>query len=132
MIDFLFFFFFSMNCYTFKDSLSFMPNSLDALVKDLKFRKPDHKFSLIAQSEICLDKNGEFDQQRFDTLIDGKSCLPYDMINSAQILLETKCIPEREQYYNKLKESELSIEDYENLKNFFDVFNCQREHSHIM
>jgi hypothetical protein len=26
----------------------------------------------------------------------------------------------------------LSVEDYENLKNFFDVFNCQREHSHIM
>jgi len=108
------------------------PCSLDALVNDLKFRKPEHKFSLIAQSEICLDKNGEFDQQRFNTLIDGKSILPYDMINSAQILLETKCIPEREQYYNKLKESELSSEDYENLKNFFDVFNCQREHSHIM
>ena len=90
-------------------------------VKDLKYRKPNHPFKFVGQSEICKT-NKKFDKKKFKRLINGKSIMPYDQITSWKYLIETENIPPREHYYNKLNYNELSLEDYKNVKKFFKVF----------
>ena len=91
-----------LNEYVFKDSIKFLKNSLDALVKDMKIRNPDHPFKILAQSDLCLSNN-EFDEAKFDILKNGKSRLPYEKLTMAY-LTETTEVPDKADYFSDLSE----------------------------
>ena len=89
-----------LNEYVFKDSIKFLKNSLDALVKDMKVRNSNHEFKILAQSDLCLSNN-KFDQEKFDMLKNGKSRLPYEKL-TMPYLFETTRVPDRSDYFSDL------------------------------
>ena len=91
-----------LNEYVFKDSIKFLKNSLDALVKDMKVRNPNHEFKILAQSDLCLSES-EFDQAKFDMLKNGKSRLPYEKL-TMPYLTETTQVPDKADYFSDLSE----------------------------
>jgi hypothetical protein len=91
-----------LNEYVFKDSIKFLKNSLDALVKDMKVRNPNHEFKILAQSDLCLSNN-EFDQEKFDLLKNGKSRLPYEKL-TMPYLFKTTRVPDKADYFSDLSE----------------------------
>ena len=91
-----------LNEYVFKDSIKFLKNSLDALVKDMKVRKPDHEFKILSQSDICLS-GSKFDEAKFDMLKNGKSRLPYEKLTMSY-LKETTEVPDKADYFSDLSE----------------------------
>ena len=91
-----------LNEYVFKDSIKFLKNSLDSLVKDMKVRNPDHEFKILAQSDLCLSNN-EFDHEKFDMLKNGKSRLPYEKL-TMPYLFETTQVPDKADYFSDLSE----------------------------
>ena len=50
----------------------------------MKQRKPKHPFNIVAQSSICKTRK-KFDRKKFNTLLNGKSVLPYDQIDSVSM-----------------------------------------------
>ena len=134
-----------LNEYVFKDSIKFLKNSLDALVKDMKERNPDHQFKILAQSDLCLSNN-EFDQEKFDMLKNGKSRLPYEKL-TMPYLFETTRVPNRSDYFSDLSKfffherkifkiilklfhfilGNTNIDDatYSDIKKFWSLFKCR-------
>ena len=92
-----------LNEYVFKDSIKFLKNSLDALVKDMKVRNPNHEFKILAQSDICLSNKKKFDEAKFDMLKNGKSRLPYEKL-TMPYLTETTEVPDKADYFSELSE----------------------------
>lgn len=93
-----------LNEYVFKDSIKFLKNSLDALVKDMKVRNPNHEFKILAQSDLCLNNTtNEFDEAKFDMLKNGKSRLPYEKL-TMPYLTETTQVPDKADYFSDLSE----------------------------
>ena len=92
-----------LNEYVFKDSIKFLKNSLDALVKDMKVRNPNHEFKILAQSDICLSNEKKFDEAKFDMLKNGKSRLPYEKL-TMPYLTETTEVPDKADYFSDLSE----------------------------
>jgi hypothetical protein len=97
-----------LNEYVFKDSIKFLKNSLDALVKDMKVRNPNHEFKILAQSDICLSNKKKsnkkkFDEAKFDMLKNGKSRLPYEKL-TMRYLTETTEVPDKADYFSDLSE----------------------------
>ena len=84
-------------------------------MEDIKIRKPNYPFKIIAQSELCKTRQ-KFDKKKFKMLVNGKSALPYSEIYGPTYLYETKKIPPREKYFNDLNYSELSLADYKNIQ----------------
>ena len=91
-----------LNEYVFKDSIKFLKNSLDDLVKDMNVRNPNHEFKILAQSDLCLSNN-EFDQEKFDMLKKSKSRLPYEKL-TMPYLFEQQRVPDKADYFSDLSE----------------------------
>ena len=91
-----------LNEYVFKDSIKFLKNSLDALVKDMKVRNPNHEFKILAQSDVCNSEK-KFDEAKFDMLKNGKSRLPYEKLTMSY-LTETTEVPDKADYFSELSE----------------------------
>ena len=89
-----------LNEYVFKDSIKFLKNSLDALVKDMKVRNPNYPFKILAQSDLCLTDK-VFDEEKFELLKNGKSRLPYEKL-TMPYLFETSQVPAKEDYFSDL------------------------------
>ena len=89
-----------LNEYVFKDSIKFLKNSLDALVKDMKVRNPNHEFKILAQSDICNSEK-KFDESKFEMLKNGKSRLPYEKLTMSY-LFETTKVPDKADYFSDL------------------------------
>ena len=113
----------SLNEYVFKDSIKFLKNSLDSLVKDLKVKNPNHPFKILSQSEICLSNNG-FDEEKFEMLKNGKSRLPYEKL-MMPYLFETTQVPEKVDYYSALSNTHINKDTYSDIKKFWSLFNCK-------
>ena len=112
-----------LNDYVFKDTITFLKNSLDSLVKDLKIRKPNHPFKILSQSDICLSNDG-FDQERFEVLKSRKSRLPYEKL-TMPYLFETTQVPEKVDYYSALSNTHIDEDTYSDIKKFWSLFNCK-------
>ena len=113
----------TINHYVMKDSLAFLKCSLDGLVQDLKKRKPDHPFEILAQSNIC--KTGSvLDEKKFNMLKNGKSKLPYDKL-TIPYLLQTTTVPCKKDYYSELTNTGIDDETYEDIKCFWSTFKCK-------
>ena len=112
-----------LNEYVFKDSIKFLKNSLDSLVKDLKERNPNHPFKILSQSKICLT-NDKFDEEKFEMLKNGKSRLPYEKL-TIPYLFETTQVPGKVDYYSALSNTHIDEETYLDIKKFWSLFNCR-------
>ena len=95
----------------FIDSLAFMNASLDSLVKNLKG----------SGAENFVHLNREFDSPAARELLTKKGSYPYDYMNSFEHFKETQ-LPPQAAFYSKLKEQELSDEDYEHAMAIWSSF----------
>ena len=101
----------------YKDSLQFMACSLERLAANLLksgrngFRHLLHEFA--AHSDADVD------------LLLRKGVYPYDYVVSEARLTETKQLPPRDAFFNRLTQEECSVENYEHAKRVWKAFNCQ-------
>ena len=101
----------------FKDSMQFTgTTSLEALVENLKqsgkqlFFKLDEEFGLISSAKV-------------DLLL-RKGVFPYDWFDEWS-KLEMKNLPERDDFYNSLKESDCSLSDFNHADHVWTAFKCK-------
>ncbi|XP_046811985.1 uncharacterized protein LOC111688865, partial [Lucilia cuprina] len=102
----------------FLDSCRFMPSSLDNLVKNL------------TKQELKNVKEFHPDETKFDLLI-RKGVFPYNYLNSIAKLQET-CLPNIDDFYNKLTETVCSLEDYAHAQEVWSKFNCKTIEDYLM
>ncbi|XP_073831735.1 uncharacterized protein [Musca autumnalis] len=86
----------------FLDSFRFMPTSLDKLAKNL----PKDDFHAV---------KSYFPNEEDFTLLTRKGVFPYDYLSSFEKLKDTQ-LPPIEEFYNKMTDSECSVEDYTHAK----------------
>lgn len=98
----------------FVDSCQFLPDSLANLVDTLK--KSHSPFSI-------LDQLVENEEEK--TLLLRKGVYPYSFATSQQRLEETTCLPQREEFWNDLREEECSEVDYKHAERVWKKFRCR-------
>ena len=106
--------------FIFKDSLAFLPTSLDKLTESLLKTKAEknQKLELLFNSEIVQN-----DIEKYELLL-GKSSLPYECINSLKFCYETKQIPKIDNFYSSLSQKNISFDDYQRVKQIYNKFEC--------
>ena len=102
----------------FLDSYRFMSSSLDSLVKNL------------SKNDLKTVKSMYSDENKFNLLI-RKGVFPYNYLNSVEKLKETN-LPNIEDFYNKLTDTECSVEDYTHAKNVWRIFDCKTLEDYLM
>ncbi|XP_037805797.1 uncharacterized protein LOC119599924 [Lucilia sericata] len=103
----------------FLDSYRFMTSSLDNLVKNL------------TQDELKVVKEFHSDDKSKFNLLIRKGVFPYTYINSVEKLQEP-CLPTIDEFFNKLTESECSIEDYAHAQKVWNTFECKTLEDYLM
>lgn len=98
--------------FRFIDSFRFMPSSLDKLASYLE--KID-----IAEKEFKIN----YTDAQIE-LLKRKGVFPYDHIASLENLEETS-LPDKECFYSKLYDSEISEQDYQHAQTVWESFNIQ-------
>ena len=108
---------FRVHIFTLKDSLAFLPSSLDTLVQ--KQEKSGVDFLFLKNDKICRTK-GKFCKKKFKML---KRKLPfcYNYFNKIERLNETK-LPPIEEFYNKLTGEACSTEEYMLAQELWEMF----------
>lgn len=91
----------------FIDSYQFLPQSLAELITEL----PSEEFKIVPQAF----------EDEFIPYVTGKGIFPYDYVDSFTKFEETT-IPNIEQFFNSLTESELEKEDYEKAVKTWEIF----------
>ena len=91
----------------FLDSFRFMASSLDQLAKNLSA----DQFSIIRQ---------HFAADHISLLL-RKGVYPYDYINHPDKFSE-ECLPPIEAFYNRLNESNITLDDYQHAQHVWDTF----------
>ena len=97
------------------DSFSFMKESLDTLSSNLK----DKGKEFFVQTQ----KLAKYSRTKFNMLT-SKGVYPYEYMTDMRKLEETE-LPEIEDFYSSLKETNISEEDYQRAKEVWKVFRCQ-------
>ena len=109
-----------VNCIEFKDSLQFLPHSLDTLAKNLNAKKgkASEKFPNLYQyfKEKWCDTN----ETKFQMLT-SKLHYPYSYINSFKVFDETDP-PSKECFKNDLSETEITDEEYNSFLELWNTF----------
>ncbi|XP_037805798.1 uncharacterized protein LOC119599925 [Lucilia sericata] len=103
----------------FLDSYRFMTSSLDNLVKNL------------TQDELKVVKEFHSDDKSKFNLLIRKGVFPYTYLNSVEKLQEP-CLPTIDEFFNKLTESECSIEDYAHAQKVWNTFECKTLEDYLM
>ena len=96
--------------FIFKDSYLFLNKSLDYLTKTID----DH-------DRISLKQ--EFGEENYQ-LLTKKGIYPYDYFDNIKKYNGQK-LPNKEEFFNKINNKNISDEDYEHAKNVFEKFNCE-------
>ena len=104
----------SIGCFKFIDSSSFLPESLDSLVKNLKAKDPG---LFIQTKKLAGDSVKKFD------FLTQKGFFPYEYLDCETKLKDTQ-LPDIEHFHSSLKESDISDEDYARAKNVWEEFGC--------
>ena len=100
----------------FKDSYQFMATSLEMLTTNLLKAGRDKFFHLLHKFQGTPTEN-------IDLLL-RKGVFPYDYFDSKEKFDERQ-LPTREQFYNSLRQTECSEQDYQHAQNVWRKFNCQ-------
>ena len=94
--------------FIFKDSYLFLNKSLDYLTKTIN-----------DNDRISLKQEFSENYQ----LLTKKGIYPYDYFDNTKKYNEQK-LPDKEEFFNKINNKNISDEDYEHAKNVFEKFNC--------
>ena len=105
----------AIGSYKFIDTSSFLPESLESLVKNLKDKDP----ALFIQTKKLAGDS----LKKFNFLTE-KGIFPYEYLDNEKKLKDTQ-LPDREHFYSSLKESDISDEDFVRAKNVWDEFGCK-------
>lgn len=97
-----------------KDSSAFLNGSLEKLVHTLKVSK--HKFEILSQFSNSAEEK---------ELLMGKMAYPYDWATSMEKLQNQCSLPTRQDFYNRLTDSHVSEEAYENAEKIWSVYKCR-------
>lgn len=97
----------------FIDSFKFMPSSLDKLASYLP-----KEFFYITKTEHQNYSNKQIH------MLTKKGVFPYDFIDSRNKLKETQ-LPPKDQFYNKLNETEITDNDYQFAQDIWTTFNIK-------
>ena len=98
----------------FKDSLQFLSCSLEALSSNL-LKSGRENFQLLFN---------EITHPQVDLLL-RKGVYPYDYMDAPEKLNEPR-LPPKEAFYSKLREEEISDEDYAHAQRVWQAFGCKR------
>ena len=99
----------------FKDTLQFMAASLEQLAKNLLNKGKEHF--------VHLHRGFNETPARMD-LIMRKGVFPYDFMRNWKSV-DFRMLPSRQNFYNNLKQSECSVEDYQHAQTVWSEFGCQ-------
>ena len=94
----------------FLDCYRFLSNSLEKIIEG------------IPKEELKITKEHFKDEEQFE-LISQKGVYPYEYIDSIKRLKESK-LPEYEYFYSRLRNSNVTKEEYERAKKVWEEFNC--------
>jgi len=108
----------TLNIFVFLDSLAFLHASLSELVNDLSQNK-DHPFDILDQ----LNLYNKEDKKKKALLI-RKGVYPYESVTGIQMLIDTRQLPPKEDFYSSLTNSSVSEKDYEHARKVFNKFKC--------
>ena len=98
--------------FVFLDSCQFLTSSLDKLAENLKGKGPQ-----------CFKRLQKEFPAKYTSLMD-KAVYPYDYMSSYEVFKEPS-FPPQSAFFNKLKDEELSDEDYQRGKSLFEEFGCK-------
>lgn len=104
------------NFYTFVDSMSFLPGSLDTLIKTLP---EDHDYSILKQSTFAIAKCQS--TSKFNKLL-AKWKFPYELAQSLEDLETRTDFPTHEEFFNSLSGENISIADYKESLQIYQEF----------
>ncbi|XP_065354937.1 uncharacterized protein LOC135949334 [Calliphora vicina] len=96
----------------FLDSFGFIPSKLADVVKHLTIN------DLNTFKSMYPDDLSKFN------LLTKKTVFPHNYIDSVEKLSET-CLPSRDKFYNKLRQTECSLEDYKHAEAIWAKFECK-------
>ena len=85
-------------------------------------RNPNYEFQILRQSSICKT-SGQFDDEKFKILKNGKSSLPYEKL-TMEYLFACNSVPPKEDYYSDLKNQHIDNQTYQDICQFWTIFNC--------
>lgn len=111
---------FRVHIFTLKDSLSFLPSSLDTLIQ--KQEKSGVDFLFLKNDKICKT-NGKFCKKKFK-ILKRKTPFCYNYFDKIERLNETK-LPPIEEFYNKLTGEPCSTEDYMLAQELWEMFDMK-------
>ena len=106
----------------FKDSLMFLSLALDKLGKNLLAGGLDKFVNLRNEYPNISDEKLQ--------LLMRKGVFPYDYIDSWDRMLEDH-LPPKEAFFNKLKDTGISDEDYQHAQNVWQTFHIQNLYSYL-
>lgn len=106
---------FSLYNLVFKDSFQFLPESLDSLVTLLK-SKGEHYFHSVRE---------HFKNESIRQLVYRKGVFPYSYVNCMSVL-EEKCLPSKEDFFNDLTQRHIEEGQYEFAKKVWTAFKCKK------
>ena len=109
----------------FKDSLAFLPSSLDSLVKSTKYSNKklnDHwedNFKITKKNNDYIKSNNDLH------LLTDKGIYPYDWVDDIE-KFKIKQLTHRSEFYSTLIEKYISKEDYKKAKHVWKHFNIKK------
>ena len=109
----------NINSFQFVDSMSYLQNSLENLTSCLK--KDNYKFPLFDKIAGLYSPEN---RKVLKPLLLRKQYFPYEFCDSFAKLENTKVLPTREEFGNRLSNTEITEEEYEIACHFFKSFRC--------
>ncbi|KAL9979617.1 hypothetical protein ACROYT_G017300 [Oculina patagonica] len=113
---------FSFGGLRFIDSLNFLQGSLDSLVRATPKESLNITKYISSQSNESVPK-GHACEARFELLC-KKGIYPYEYMDSWERFSETS-LPEKEKFYSKLNDENITDEEYKHAQNVWKTFGCQ-------
>ena len=110
----------TLNKIEFKDSLQFLPGSLDSLVSNLKSKGGDLTEQFPHTWKYFNKRWRHLNRDAFE-MITGKLSYPYSYFKSF-MNFEEDSLPPISSFYNELTETELNVDDYEKVKLLWNKF----------
>ena len=110
----------TLNKIEFKDSLQFLPGSLDSLVSNLKSKGGDLTEQFPHTWKYFNKRWRHLNRDAFE-MITGKLSYPYSYFKSF-MNFEEDSLPPISSFYNELTETELNVNDYEKVISLWNKF----------
>ena len=108
----------------FKDSLGFLPASLDSLVRSTKYSNGRLNNNWEDHFKIT-HKNNEYIKSIDDLdLLTEKGIYPYDFMDDIE-KFKLKQLPRKSKFYSRLSEERMKYKDYQKAKHIWEHFNMQ-------